>query len=130
MQRFYICPDVPVNIIRVIFNFRFSSRNSQNQQKLAKKITHFAIQFRSKNLTCFTNLNSLDIENNIHPQHSQKISDFTHFPANMFLFGVRKKYLHCTISRRPRTALLKHFESRCLYISIYLIKKIFVRETL
>ena len=29
--------------------------------KLAKKITHFTIQFRSKNLTHFTNLNSLNI---------------------------------------------------------------------
>ena len=29
-------------------NFRFSSRKSQSQQKLSKKITHFTIQFRSK----------------------------------------------------------------------------------
>ena len=36
----------------------------------AKKITHFIIQFCSKNLTHFTNLNSLDIENNILLQHS------------------------------------------------------------
>ena len=46
---FYICLDVPVDIIRVYFNFRFSSRKSQSQQKLTKKITHFTIQFRSKN---------------------------------------------------------------------------------
>ena len=52
--------------------FRFSSRKSQSQQKLAKKITHFTIQFRSKCLTHFTNLNSLDIENNMLPQHIQK----------------------------------------------------------
>ena len=52
--------------------FRFSSRKSQSQQKLAKKTTHFTIQFCSKNLTHFTNHNSLDIENNMLPQHSQK----------------------------------------------------------
>ena len=33
------------------FNFRFSSRKSQSQQKLAKKMSHFTIQFRRKNLT-------------------------------------------------------------------------------
>ena len=55
-----------------IFNFRFSSKMSQSQQKLAKMVTHFTIQFYSKTLAYFTNLNSLDIENNIHPQRSQK----------------------------------------------------------
>ena len=54
------------------FNFRFSSRKYQNQQTLVTKITHFTIQSRSKMLSHFTNLNSLDIENNMPPQHSQK----------------------------------------------------------
>ena len=49
-------------------NFRFSGRKSQSQQKLAEKVTCFTIQFHSKNLTCFTNLNIeifTDIENNM-----------------------------------------------------------------
>ena len=71
------------------FYFRFSSRKSQIEQKLAKKITHFTIQFCSKNLTYFTNLNSLDTENNMLPQHSQKPFWLYKFSANMFLFGVR-----------------------------------------
>ena len=54
------------------FNFRFSDRKSQSQQKLAKKVTYFTIQFHSKNLTRFTNLNSLNIENNMLSQHRQK----------------------------------------------------------
>ena len=33
--------------------------------KLRKKIANFIIQFRSKNITHFMNLNSLDIENNM-----------------------------------------------------------------
>ena len=48
-----------------LFKFRFSSRKSQSQQNLAKKITHFTIQFQSKNLSFFTNLDSLDIKNNM-----------------------------------------------------------------
>ena len=44
---------------------RFSSRKSQSQQNPAKKITHFIIQFRSKDLTHFSNINSLDSENNM-----------------------------------------------------------------
>ena len=66
------------------FNFIFSSRRYQNQQKLAKKITHFTTQFCSKNLTHFTNLNSLDFKNNVFPQHSQKPSDFINFQQTCF----------------------------------------------
>ena len=40
------------------FSFRFSSRKSQSPQKLPKKITHFTIQFDSKNIN--SNLNSLN----------------------------------------------------------------------
>ena len=36
IQIFYICPHVPLDIIRVVFIFRFSNRKSQSQQKLAK----------------------------------------------------------------------------------------------
>ena len=43
-------------------------------------------------LTHFTNFNSHDIENNMLPQQSQKLSDFTNFPANIFLFIVSKKF--------------------------------------
>ena len=52
--------------------FLFSSRKSQSQQRLEKMFTHFAIQFCSKNLTHFMNLNSLNLEKNMLLQHSQK----------------------------------------------------------
>ena len=98
---------VPMDIIGVFFYFRFSSRKSQNQQKLAKKIAHFAIRFRSKHLTYFMNLNSLDIENKILPKHTAiNLSHFTNFPANIFLFGVRKKFaLHHFLT--PKNCILE-----------------------
>ena len=68
----------------------FTSRKPQSQQKIAKNITHFTIQFCSKDLTRFANLNSLDAENNTIPQHSQKPFWLKNFPANIFLSGVRK----------------------------------------
>ena len=73
------------------FNFRFFSRKSQSQQKQPKKITHFIIQFRLKNLTHFMNLNLLDIENNMLSQCSQKPFWLCYkFSVNMFLSGVGK----------------------------------------
>ena len=124
-QLFYIRPRVPVDIIRVFFfDFRFFSRKSQSQQKLAKKITHFTIQFCLKKLTHFINLNSLDIENNMLPQHIQK--PFQQIFQQTYSAWCQKKHLHCTISWRPRTAFYKHFESKCSCISKYLRRKIFV----
>ena len=78
IQLFYICSNALVDI-RVFFNIRFSSKKSQSQQKVAKKITHFTIQFCSKNLTHLMNLNSLDVENNMLLQHSQKPFQQTYF---------------------------------------------------
>ena len=113
------------------FNFKFSSGTSQCQQKLGKKITHLTIQFCLKNLTQFTNLNSLDIENNMLPKHSQKPFWVYKFSSIYAFVWCQKRHLHCTctISWRPRTAFLKHFKSKCLYISVYLHKKIFVPKT-
>ena len=77
------------------FNFRFFSRKSQSKQKLPKKITHFTIQFRSKNLTHFMNLISLDIENNMPLQHSQKpFWIYQKFSSKQVSVWCQKK--HCT----------------------------------
>ena len=74
------------------FNFRFSSKKSQSQQKLAKKRSHILL-FWSKNFTHFTNLKSLGIENDMPPQHSQKPFWLYKFSANIFLSGIRKIFV-------------------------------------
>ena len=93
-------------------NFRFFGGKSQSQQKLAKTITYFITQFRSKNLTYFTKLNSLNVIKNILSQRSQKhVSDWC-----------QKKHLHCTISRRPGTAFSGAFGKQ---MSVYSSKSPF-----
>ena len=103
------------------FDFIFSRRKSQtqSQQKLLIKITYFAIQVCSKHLTHFTNLNSLDIENNMLPKHRQKSFSLYKFFRKHASVWCQKKHLHCIISWQPRIAFLKkRFESKCLYISV------------
>ena len=122
----YLLPRSTEHHQSCILIFTISSRKSQSQQNLAKKITHFTIQFRSKNLTHFTNLNSIDIENNMLLQHSQKPFWLYKFFSNYVAVWCQKKHLHCSPSWRPKTAFLKYFQSKCLHISAYLRKKIFV----
>ena len=129
IQLLYINPHVPTNIIKVFFDFRFSRRKSQSQQKLLIKITYFAMQVCSKHLTHFMNLNTLGIENNMLPKDCQKFFLLYKFFRKLFSVWCQKKHLHCAISWQRRTAFLKYFESNFLYISVYLIKKIFVPKT-
>ena len=114
--------------ISEFFYFRFSSKKSQSQQKMTKKrplILHDS--FAKKKLILWTSTH-LILKIICSSNTTKNLSDLTDFPANMFLFGVRQKHLHFTISWRPRTAFLKHFERKCLHISVYFRKNIFVPE--
>ena len=125
-----VLPYVPVGIIRVFFNFRFFNRNSQSQKKLAKKITYFTISFRSKNFTYFKKFNSFDLEKNMakQTQHSQIPFSIYKFYGKVWLVSEKNIWI-APIFRRPRTAFSKHYESKCLCVSVYLRKNIFVRKT-
>ena len=68
-------------------------------------------------------LNSLNIVKNILPQHSRKCYSLHKFSSKLASGCSKKKHLRSTISRRLRTAFLKHLESKCLYISAYLCKR-------
>ena len=98
-------------------------------KRLAKKFNHFAINFCSKNLTHFTNLNFLRIAKNVLPQHSHNPYSLYKFSNKHVSGWCQKKHFYCIISRLPRTALLKYLESKCLYIPLNLQKKIFVTDT-
>ena len=111
-------------------NVRFSGKKSQNQQKLAKKISYLTIQFHSENFAYFTNLNSLNIEKSILPRHILK-------PYSRYKFS--KKNVFCW-SQKKKGFALNHFEKSTNYIlealgrqmPVYycmLLKKVFVPET-
>ena len=68
-------------------------------------------------------LNSLNIVKNILPQHSRKCYSLHKFSSKLASGCSKKKHLRSTISKRLRTAFLKHLESKCLYISAYLCKR-------
>ena len=102
---------------------------AQSQQTLAKKITQLTIQFRLKNLTHFTNLNSLNIAKSILPHHSQKPYSLYKFSSKYVSGWRQKKHLHCTISRHPRTAFSKQLKSKYLRIHVNHSQATFVPET-
>ena len=116
-----------LHIWSLFCSFRFSSRKSRSQEKLAEKVTHFTIQFHSKKpFSHFPNFDSLNIVKMILPK--QKPYSLCKFCIKHDSGLCQKKHLHCTISRRPRTGFSKHLEMKCLDILVNLFKKIFVPE--
>ena len=87
------------------------------------------MQFCSKNLTHFTNLDSLKIKKFTLATQPKTLIILQIFQDTCFWFMTKKKHLHCTISGSSRTAFSKHLESKCLYIPARLCKKIFASET-
>ena len=102
MQFFYICLHVQVDLIRIFFNSRFSSIKSQSQQKLAKKFSHFIVQFRSKSLIHLMNLNLNlnDIENNMLPQHSKK---------SFFTLQIFQQTCFCLVSEKQFAEMVQYY---------------------
>ena len=101
-------------------NFKFFSRKSESQQKLSKKIIHFRIKFPSKNIR-FTNHNSLNIIKSIFPQNTaKKLTNFTNFPANMFLADFRKSICIVPFVEDKELHSLRTWKAnvcKCLYFS-------------
>ena len=112
------------HICSLSFHSRFSSKKPQSWQKVAKKDHSFYNTVLLK--IHFMNLNSLNIVKKIPPQHSQRPYSLYKFSSKHVSGWRQKKHLHCTISRRRRTAFLKHLESKCLYIPVYLCSEIYV----
>ena len=115
--------DSKPHIWKFIFNSRFFNRTSRSQQKLAKKMTHFTIQFHSKNLTYCTNLKSLLKSLNILKKYTPATRPKTHslykFVSKHVSGWCLKKCLHYTISRRPSTVFSKLLE-RAVYTRVSL----------
>ena len=89
---------------------------------LAKKITHFTIQFRLKKITHFTNpLKMMCSQNKAFPLYK--------FCSKRNAAWCQKKHLNCSTLWCERTAYWKHFESKCVCISVYLLEKIIVPKT-
>ena len=85
-QSFYICPDVPVDIIRVFFNFRFSRGKSQSQQKLTKKITRFIQYSFAQKTSLILRISTHLLLKTICPCNTTKnLSDFTNFQQTCLL---------------------------------------------
>ena len=83
-----------------------------------RKKSHFIIQFCSKNLPHFTNLNLLDTENNMLPQHSQQ---------PFWLYKVSMKYVSVWCQKnsfslnhflKPKNYIVEANFGMFLYISV------------
>ena len=83
-------PHVPMDIIRYFLFQILLQKISKPIKTSEKRLLILQYSFAQKNLTHFANLNSFEIEIICSQNTAKKFSQCTNFPANMFLFGVRK----------------------------------------
>ena len=120
-------PHVSLDIVRLFFYSRFSSRKSQSQKKKQKILLN--TDFAQKTSLILLNLTSFTLKVTCSPNTAKSFLAVYKFFSKHVSVCCQKKHLHCTISWRPRTAFSKHFESKCQYISVYPPKKNFVSKT-
>ena len=72
------------------FNFRFSSRKSQSKQKLVKKSLVLQYSFAQKASLILWTSTHLTLKLTCSRKRAKRLSHFTNFPENMFLFSVEK----------------------------------------
>ena len=102
--------------ISLILQYSFDQKTSL----ILRISTHLTLKIICSRNTV-KNLSDLHIHSDLHFLYT--------FSSKHVSVCCQKKHLPCTITRRPRNSLLKHFESKCLYISIYLRRRYFIPKT-
>ena len=111
---------VPVDIMRIFFIPDFLAESLKANENYRER--SFILRYRQYILRYYFLL-TLKI---ICSQNTAKKLSFSvyKFSSKHVSVWCQKKHLDRTILCRPRITFLKHFESKCLYISVYLPKKI------
>ena len=114
----------------LFFNFRFSSKKSQSQQKLEKR--SLILQYSFAQNTSLILRTSTHLTSKIIWSHNtaKNLSGFINFPVNMFLFGVKKNI--CTapfLDGEELHAWNTLKADVCIFLYISIRKCLFQRRT-
>ena len=112
-----------------LFNFRFFSRKSQTPAKSNGKDHSYYNTVSLKKPHSYYEAQLTWHWKQYAPAMQSKSFLILKISTRYISVWCQKKHLHCTISWRPVTTFLKYLESKRLYISVYLCKKIFVLKT-
>ena len=103
--------------LKFIFSFQIFEQKVSKPTKTSKKDHPFCNAVLPKKPYSFCEPQLTQLSKNILPAaHPKTLQALQTFQQICFWLVSEKKHLHCTISRRPRTAFSKHLESKCLYI--------------
>ena len=121
-------PHVPVDIIRVFFIPEFVAENLKANKNQPKRSLILQYSFAQKTSLILRISTLLKLKITCSQNTAKKFSQFTNFPANMFLFGVRK--IICTAPFPDAQELLSLSTLKanvCIFLYISLKKFLFQR---
>ena len=90
LREYNFSPHVPVDIIRVFFIPEFIAENLKANKNQPKRSLILKYSFAQKTSLILQISTLLKLKITCSQNTAKKLSQFTNFPANMFLFGVRK----------------------------------------
>ena len=122
-RAFNFIPHVLVNIIRVFFILEFVAENLKTNKNQPKRSLILQYSLAQK-----TSLTPLRLKIICSQNTAKKAFSVYKFSSKYVFVWCQENHLHWTIFWRPRTTFLKHFESKCLYISVHLSKNIFASK--
>ena len=121
-------PHVPVDIIRVFFIPEFVAENLKANKNQPKRSLILQYSFAQKTSLILRISTLLKLKITCSQNTAKKLSQFTNFPANMFLFGVRK--IICTAPFPDAQELLSWSTLKanvCIFLYTSLRKFLFQR---
>ena len=129
-RAYIFSPHVPVDIIRVFFIPEFVAENlkaNKSQRKISLILQYSFVQ----KTTVISQISTLmKLKTKCSQNTAKKLSQFTNFPANKFLFGVRKNI--CTAPFPDATELLSWSTLKanvCIFLCISQRKVFFQRRS-
>ena len=118
-RAYNLSPHVPVDIIRVLFIPEFVAENLKANKNQPKRSLILKYSFAQKT-SLLRSSTVLKLKIRCSQNTAKSLLSLLNLLSLLVTVWCQEKYLHCTISWRPRSTFLKHFKSKCLYISVYL----------
>ena len=122
-------PHVPVNIIKAFLIPEFVTENLKADKSQRKTSLILQYSFAQKTSLILRISTLLKLKIICSQNTAKKLSQFTNFPTNMFLLGVRKSIYTAPLTGARELLSCRTLKAECLYVSIYLSRNIFVSKT-
>ena len=130
IQRFYICPQVSMDIIRCFFySFDFLAESLKSNKNWLKRSLIFQYSLAQKTSLILTTSTHLTLKIIYSHNAAKNLSYLANFPASIFLFGVKKSICTAPFLKAQELNSWSTLKANvCIFLYISVRKCLFLRR--